>query len=414
MTNNSQRMKTKITMELGMKKLLSNLFLLLFATSVSASSKDLFITIGTDAVNDSQKSLKSAVNLAGSEEISVVKINSDDVEELSKLMHDKFNRCGGFIVHDSLEEAVEVLNANDNRAFAKNMAFVDYSINQEDIVTNFLKDVDEFEIRSTILKLSSFHNRYYKAQTGVDSQAWLKQKWESLSNGRSDISVDYYKHDRWPQPSVVMTVEGTDKSDEIVVIGGHADSIAGFWGRERARAPGADDNASGIATITEVIRVFVKNGYKPSRTIKFMAYAAEEVGLLGSNEIAKQHKRENKEVVGVLQLDMTNHKGTKDLDIVFMSDYTNARQNEFLGKLIDKYVQVPWGYSKCGYGCSDHASWHNQGFAASIPFESTMNDINGHIHTARDTIEAEGSQGTADHAEKFARLALAFLAELGK
>ena len=52
-------------------------------------------------------------------------------------------------------------------------------------------------------------------------------------------------------------------------------------------APGADDDASGIATLTEVIRVALANGWKPKRTVKFMGYAAEEVGLRGSNAIAQ-------------------------------------------------------------------------------------------------------------------------------
>jgi leucyl aminopeptidase len=212
-----------------------------------------------------------------------------------------------------------------------------------------------------------------------------------------------------------MTVEGTTKAEEIVIIGGHADSISGYWGRERARAPGADDNASGIATITEIIRVMMDSNYKPERTVKFMAYAAEEVGLLGSKAIANQYKKQGKKIVGVVQFDMTNHKGSKDLDIVFMNDFTNAAQNTFMGSLIDTYLtDVKWGYSKCGYGCSDHASWHNAGYPASMPFESKMEDINGHIHTKRDTIDVVGSAGTADHAKKFAKLGVAFLVEMGK
>lgn len=116
--------------------------------------------------------------------------------------------------------------------------------------------------------------------------------------------------------------------------------------------------------------------------------------------------------MGVLQLDMTNHKGTGDLDIVFMNDYTNQAQNEFMAKLVDEYVKVPWGWSRCGYGCSDHASWHNEGFPASMPFESTMGDINRNIHTDDDVLAVSGEN--ADHAEKFAKLAVAFMVEMGK
>lgn len=394
---------------------MTKLWMILFLVSSSVFAKDIYITVDADAVNTSQKSL-SGINLIDkNSDIAVLKINEKDVENLSKLMHDKFNRCGGFIVHESLNEAKAVLENHETRKFSKNFSFADYTINQGDIVTNMLSMVKEFNIREMILKLSSFQNRYYKAQSGVDSQAYVKETWEKLAAGRTDAKVEYYNHSKWPQPSVIMTIEGQSKKDEVIVIGGHADSIAGFWGRERARAPGADDNASGIATITEVIRVIMDKGYKPQRTVQFMAYAAEEVGLLGSKAIANDYKAQGKDVVGVVQFDMTNHKGTKNLDIVFMTDYTNEAQTKFMGSLIDTYLtDVSWGYSKCGYGCSDHASWHNAGYPASMPFESTMGDINDHIHTKNDTIDVQASGGTADHAEKFARLGVAFVVEMGK
>jgi len=384
-------------------------------TITAAQAKDVFITIGSDAIDLSQKSLMASKAIMQSKEISILKINESEIESLSHLMHEKFNRCGGFIVHESEAEAVEVLENNSLRAFAKKANFLNYSITEGDRVQNMVSKVNEFSIREMILKLSSYQNRYYKAQTGVDSQEYVKATWEKLANSRSDVSVELYQHSGWPQPSVIMTVEGSSKKDEVVVIGGHGDSIAGFWGRERARAPGADDNASGIATITEIIRVMMDNGYKPQRTIKFMSYAAEEVGLLGSKAIANEFKSNKTNVVGVVQFDMTNHKGSANLDIVFMSDFTNEAHTKFMGALIDTYVAgVNWGYSKCGYGCSDHASWHNAGYPASMPFESTMGDINNDIHTKNDTIDAPGSMGTADHAEKFARLGVAYLVEMGK
>ncbi len=383
--------------------------------STGAFAKEIYVTIGSDAIDMSQKSLMTANAIATSSEITVLKINEKDIEKLSHLMHVNFNRCGGFIVHDSEQEAIAVLNNNAVRKTAKSLNFLNYTITEGERVQNMISRVNEFKMRDMILKLSSFNNRYYKSQSGVDSQAYVKSTWEAIAAGRTDAKVEYFMHSAWPQPSVVMTVEGSTMKDEILVIGGHADSIAGFWGRERARAPGADDNASGIATITEIMRVMMETGYKPQRTVKFMAYAAEEVGLKGSKAIADQYKAQGKNVVGVVQFDMTNHKGTKNLDIVFMKDFTNEAQTKFMGSLIDTYVTgVSWGYSKCGYGCSDHASWHNVGYPASMPFESTMGDINGKIHTKNDTIDAVGSQDTADHAEKFARLGVAYLVEMGK
>lgn len=342
--------------------------------------------------------------------IAVVELDERNLGHLSHIMHQDFRRCGGYVRHENLEEALEFLDSeNTFKAFEK-MALVDYSIDQEESIVPMIAQVDEINIRNTILKLSTFQNRYYKSKTGEESQKYVFDTWAALVQGRNDAKVDYVRHSGWGQPSVVLTIAGA--SSEVIVVGGHADSIAGWWGGAEARAPGADDNASGVSTMTEIIRVLMSNNYRPNKTIKFMAYAAEEVGLLGSKEIAQEHRRINADVVGVLQLDMTNFNGSNE-DIVLMTDFTNEAQNKFVGSLVDKYLPgLKWGYDKCGYGCSDHASWHGQNFPASMPFESRKGAMNRNIHTARDTIDVSG--GNASHAVKFAKLGVAFVVELDK
>ena len=76
----------------------------------------------------------------------------------------------------------------------------------------------------------------------------------------------------------------------------------------------------------EVIRVLTAVGFKPDRTLQFMSYAAEEVGLRGSHEIASSYRREGKNVVGALQLDMTNYQGSEE-DVVLITDNTDPQQN---------------------------------------------------------------------------------------
>lgn len=357
---------------------------------------------------------KSHKNLKRGGEAIAVQMTAAEIEVLSETIHHDLHRCGGFITHDSQEEAFTALSPSGEGQFAKHAKFDDYSIENQSIVKPMVAAVSETSIRSMIEKLTSFHTRHYKSETGTKSSEFIRDTWAGYASHRSDVKVELYKHKNWPQASIIMTIEGSESPDDIVIIGGHADSIvSGMFGggSPTARSPGADDNASGIATITEAIRIAMENGFKPKKTVQFMGYAAEEVGLLGSKEIAAEYKKAGKNVVGVIQLDMTLNKGTKDLDIVMMSDFTNKAQNEFLGKLIDEYVKVPWGYSKCGYGCSDHASWTGNGFPASMPFESTMGDINSKIHTVNDTIANAG--GDAKHSAKFAKLALAFIVELG-
>ena len=89
-----------------------------------------------------------------------------------------------------------------------------------------------------------------------------------------------------------------------------------------------------------------------------------------------------------------------------MEDYTDSNLTEFLKELIDTYTsEITYSSDRCGYACSDHASWHNQGYPATMPFESMFSDYNSHIHTSDDTLE--NSDPTASHATKFAKLAIA-------
>jgi leucyl aminopeptidase len=389
------------------------LSLAMIALPTISFAKEVTISIDSDALNFSEKTFGARVKEIQTEGgISVIQIDEDALPWLSLLMHRNYNRCGGFMVHDDVEEALDLLaGQNSEQKFAKNNTFADYSINQETLIKPMLAEIKAVNIFETITKLSSFKNRYYKGEFGKASATWIKDTWTSLVKDRSDATVEFFPHPKWDQPSIVLTIKG--RSDEVIVLGGHQDSINGSFGGSTSTAPGADDNASGISTITEVIRVLMESSYQPEKTIKFMAYAGEEVGLLGSKEIATSYKAKNVNVIGVMQLDMTNFKGSADLDIVMMRDYTNDQQNAFVGTIIDRYVPgVKWGYDKCGYGCSDHASWHAQGYPATMPFESKMNDMNHNIHTVRDTLSV--SNNNADHAYKFAKMALAYLVELDR
>lgn len=390
-----------------MKQPLLITLLFLLSLNLNAEVKPLWVTIGADVIENKGLTdlfLDVRMNKTVSDAATVL-IDEKRVAELSERMHDLYNRCGGFIAHDDFQSAIEYQGQGELEPL-----LVPYSIDQHSTVINLINQVSESELAGTIETLSNYKNRYYTSTTGVESAKWIYNKWKTLLASRNDSQVETVAHSFGPQPSVVATIIGSTYPDEIVVIGGHLDSTAGYFGAEKAKAPGADDNASGIAVVTETIRLLVQNGYKPSRTIKFMGYAAEEVGLRGSKAIADDFKKRKLNVIGAIQFDMTNFKGS-DWDIVMMSDYTSENQNKFVGSLIDEYVKIPWGFDRCGYGCSDHASWTGAGFNASVPFESKKNDMNPNIHSSKDLLSVSGN---AEHSVNFGKLAVAYAIELAK
>jgi leucyl aminopeptidase len=382
--------------------------LLAMSAPAAAEPGPTYISIGRDAVStavDVARADHAALSLeGGNDDVVVLGIEARELDHLSEAMHAWHDRCGGFIVHDSLADA-RAAPALSRQAI--DYTPIDYTIDRGDVVGAVLPEIREDEILATIRALSSRKNRYYRSESGAAVSTWLRDHWRGFTD-RPDVTVELFDQG-YPQQSVIMTIRGTTKPDEVVIIGGHLDSIA--LGGTTSDAPGADDDASGIATLDQVAKALLAADFRPERTIQFMAYAAEEVGLRGSQAIVRDYKRRGVNVVGVLQLDMTNFQGS-DRDIWLIDDFTSPAQNKFLAALIERYTTATWGIDRCGYACSDHASWHRAGIPASMPHETRSRDRNQHIHTARDTLEA--SRNNASHAAKFARLGAAYAIELAK
>lgn len=318
------------------------------------------------------------------------------------------NRCGGFFdVTDQAQVSNEALPMVE--FFRLNLG--ERPMTQQAYLQESISMLDSQRLFKTVTDLSAFRNRFYKSDYGVKAAEFIASQFQTIAKNRSDVKVELFKHSKWAQPSVIATIAGQGPNkNEIVVIGGHEDSINQMaFGSKEQVAPGADDNASGIATVLEVYRVLIETGFKPNRTLMFMGYAAEEVGLLGSQEIANQFKKEGKAVVAVAQFDMTAFVGSGD-QVVFMTDFTNPELTQFSQKLMDTYVKAKWSTDQCGYACSDHASWTKAGYSSIMPFEATMNGDNKDIHTPRDLI----SKLDFKHGLHFAKLALSFMAELAQ
>lgn len=366
-----------------------------------------YITIGSDAIGTVRALAHTLATddharldvLEVGDEAAIVAIDERELPALSERMHADFDRCGGFMRHDSLEDA--------RAEIVKDKRQIEYTLDRDAIVRTLLPALDEGRILATIGELSAMPNRYYQSTNGAAASVWLRDRWRSFST-RADVTVELVDHG-WAQQSVVLTIPGSSRASEIIVLGGHLDSIAP--GGVKSNAPGADDDASGIATLTEIARVLLAGDFRPARTIKFIAYAAEEVGLRGSQAIVKAFQKDRIDVVGALQLDMTNYQGS-ERDIWLMKDFTSAAQNGFVIQLIEAYTGATYGLDACGYACSDHASWYRAGVPASMPFESRTAQRNKSIHTKGDTLEQSGNN--AAHALKFARLGAAYAIELAK
>ncbi|MNJ91302.1 Bacterial leucyl aminopeptidase precursor [compost metagenome] len=269
-------------------------------------------------------------------------------------------------------------------------------------------EVSESNLQNYVTWLSNFPNRNNRAPQPNLHVDEMKARLEAmLSSGSIPYEVSLIDHTSTKQKTIRVRLVGSERPSEIVVLGGHLDSINNSWGGGNT-APGADDNASGSANLIEALRIMSTKA-QPKRTVEFFWYAGEESGLLGSAEIAKQYKEQKKDVIAVLQLDMTLFPGSGELVIASMTDFTSAWLRDYLKEINPIYLNARIIDDKCGYGCSDHASWYRQGYPTMMPTESTMRAMNSNIHTSRDVI---GPQSNFKHSAVYSKLALVFAMDL--
>lgn len=317
-----------------------------------------------------------------------------EMEERIQERAHQVGKCGGFEdlsqevflqgqgFKSTLSSLAKLKELNDQYL---NAPFRLLAVEKNGKIEQALQEVKEDNLRSYVQWLSSFPTRNGRDTNANRHVSEMKMRLESmLANSVIPYEVKEISHNSTNQKSLQVRLLGKDRPNEIVVLGGHLDSIS----QSRGPAPGADDNASGSANLIEALRILMSQP-QPQRTIDIFWYAGEENGLLGSAEIAKQYKAEKKDVIAVLQLDMTLFPGSGELVIGNMTDFTSAWLREYFKSINGLYLNARIVDDKCGYGCSDHASWHRQGYPTLMPFESTFRGSNQNIHSSRDVISPE-------------------------
>lgn len=337
-------------------------------------------------------------------------------QRLSLLAHQR-GRCGNYEALEKIPaDITEVKSSfeNLNRIHNKDRNYLSLAKNfvmnaPKPVIADALLELKSENIKTTVAWLSAFPTRYNRGATPNLHVGEFAEKIKSLiGSAKYPVSVELIPHQNTPQKSIRVSIRGSQRPDELVIFGGHLDSING-WGSSSKPAPGADDNASGSASLFEALRVLLTQE-QPQRTIEFYWYAGEESGLLGSAEIAESYKTQRKNVVAVLQLDMTMFPGDGEFKITSITDFTSPWLRDYMKALSAQYLSIEILDDKCGYGCSDHASWYRRGFPTVFPTEAKFDSSFQSIHTERDVISPVMS---FEHSLVFSKIALAMALDLG-
>jgi len=172
----------------------------------------------------------------------------------------------------------------------------------------------------------------------------------------------------------VLTIPGHGpNADEIVLMTAHLDSTSP---QDTTNAPGAEDNASGVAALMEAARLF--RFYKFDRTIKIIFFTGEEQGLLGSVAYVADHPAEMIDIVGVVNLDMFGYDSDEDrcfeLHVGMQAD-SNVVGTCFTDVIENYELDLTYDYFTSGAtGASDHAPFWNANVGAIEVLENYHNN----------------------------------------
>lgn len=187
--------------------------------------------------------------------------------------------------------------------------------------------------------------------------------------------------------NVVGMIAGTDPllRHQYVVVGAHYDHL-GMGGKgSSSRMPdtlavhnGADDNASGVSSVLEIAQKLMFN--KPRRSVVFVAFAAEEMGLLGSKFFIENPLISRDSIVAMVNIDMLGRlNDEKELQVGGVK--TSVEFEELLNTINTSY-EFKLALSPEGYGPSDHASF----YVYDIPVLFFSTGAHTDYHTPNDKV----------------------------
>ncbi|HNS16830.1 MAG TPA: M20/M25/M40 family metallo-hydrolase [Bacteroidales bacterium] len=199
--------------------------------------------------------------------------------------------------------------------------------------------------------------------------------------------------------NVIATLKGTDPvlSQEYIVIGAHYDHLGLGGPGSNSRAldtvavhNGADDNASGVAGLLELAEELALNRDQVKRSILFIAFDAEEMGLLGSKYFIDQSKDMIDKMDAMINIDMIGRFYPQEKPLLINGTGTSAESESILNE-IAAGLDFRLAYAPEGFGASDHSSF----YARDIPVFFITSGAHDDYHMPQDDadrIHYEGIQ----------------------
>jgi leucyl aminopeptidase len=263
-------------------------------------------------------------------------------------------------------------------------------------------DVKWLQDMGTRFTLTDRHRRVaVKIQNRFISMGYAEARLDSFFVTKMYRNIEY---EQW-QYNVIATIAGSEYPDSLCIMGGHYDNII-MTGDPFTLVPGANDNASGVAAVLEVARVMKNHSFNPKNSIMFIAFGAEEIGLLGSLDFAADPDDFSRKISFMLNNDMIAYEPGTDPGLwrVNILDYDNShRLRRDAEQTALKYVTLSYKNDNTSNKYSDSYPFFRYGYKALFFFSDI---VDPNIHTLNDLV----SNCNFNYCREIVRLNCAFLA----
>ena len=248
---------------------------------------------------------------------------------------------------------------------------------------NLVNAVEVDSVVSYLQGLQDFGTRYCFADNRLAVSQWIRDKF--LSFGVPNVELQQFSLENTDQYNVVATIPGSVYPDEYIIVGGHHDSL-NQYDDPYLSAPGVDDNASGTAACLEMARVMMAAGFQPKRSIRFVTFAAEEWGMVGSYAYARYALENEMDIRLMINHDMIgNNTADPDDWLVRLMPYEVSMEHSLRAqKITSLYTDMQTYFGELNFPASDGAPFWEAGYDVIYFFE---HEFSPYYHSGDDTVE---------------------------
>lgn len=267
---------------------------------------------------------------------------------------------------------------------------VDPKEKKDRFVREIIDEVSADSLKSDVIWLQNMGTRFALAQNHRNVAVQIRDRFRRMGYASAELdsfiinrTFNNVLYSQW-QYNVIAVIEGCLYPDSVCILGGHYDDYSGT--NPFASAPGAHDNASGTAAVLEVARVLKKAYFAPSRSIMFIAFSAEELGLYGSNDFVADPGVFLNKISFMLNNDMIAYEPVQNTGAwqVNIMDYATSHSlKNYAAGMASKFTSLKTFTDNTHNSQSDSYPFYTSGYKSIFFFSGKMDP---YYHTTNDLV----------------------------